>query len=255
MKADTTLRIVVGVLLVAGIAVSLALLPVQEYLARVLAWVESVGPWGPPLLGLAYVIACVLFVPGLILSLGAGFLFGVVYGTITVSIASVLGATAAFVIGRTLLRRPIERRIADYPRFQAIDRAVGAQGFKIVLLTRLSPIFPFNLLNYAFGLTNVKLWQYVLASWIGMFPGTVMYIYLGSALKSLAEVAAGEPEGGTAQTVFFVAGLVMTVVATVVITRVARRALNEAVAAHDPSAATDAGDELQSPEQNSVGAV
>ncbi len=255
MKTPTVIRIVVGVLLVAGIAVSLAVLPVQDYLDRVLSWVASVGPWGPPLLGVAYVAACVLFVPGMILSLGAGFLFGVVYGTITVSIASVLGATAAFVVGRTLLRRPIERRIASYPRFHAIDRAVGEQGFKIVLLTRLSPIFPFNLLNYAFGLTNVRLWPYVLASWIGMLPGTLMYVYFGSALKSLAEVAAGEPEGGTAQTVFFIAGLVMTVVATVVVTRVARRALNEAVAAQDPlaQAATERGS--QSLDHNSVGAV
>lgn len=255
MRTHTLLRILAGVLLVGAVAVSLAVLPAQDYLARVLSWVESVGHWGPPLLGVAYVAACVLFVPGSILTLGAGFLFGVVWGTITVSVASVLGATAAFVIGRTLLRRPIERRIASYPRFQAIDRAVGEQGFKIVLLTRLSPIFPFNLLNYAFGLTDVKLWQYVLASWIGMLPGTIMYVYLGSALKSLAEVAAGAPEGGAPQTVFFIVGLVMTVVATVVITRVARRALNEAVAAHAPPAATDAEDELQSPEQKSVGVI
>jgi uncharacterized membrane protein YdjX (TVP38/TMEM64 family) len=180
-------------------------------------------------------VACVLFVPGSVLTLGAGFLFGVIRGTIAVSIGSVLGATAAFVIGRTLLRGWIEKRVAAYPRFQAIDRAVGKEGFKIVLLLRLSPVFPFNLLNYAFGLTNVRLWQYVLASWIGMLPATLMYVYLGSALKSLADVAASAPKGGTPQMVFFVAGLVMTVVATVVVTRVAKRALNEAVAANGES--------------------
>ncbi len=175
------------------------------------------------------------------------------YGSVAVSVGSVLGATAAFLVGRTLLRGSIERRIASYPRFQAIDRAVGEQGFKIVLLTRLSPIFPFNLLNYAFGLTNVRLWQYVLASWIGMLPGTVMYVYLGSALKSLADVAAGAPEGGTPQTVFFVVGLVMTIVATVVVTRVASRALNEAVAEHRAPAedgTPDAGSRLNN---NAVG--
>ena len=146
-----------------------------------------------------------------------------------------LGATTAFLVGRTLLRGWIEKRITAYPRFQAIDRAVGREGFKIVFLLRLSPVFPFNLLNYALGLTNVRLWQYVLASWIGMLPGTLMYVYLGSALKSLADVAAGAPKGGTPQTVFFVAGLVMTVVATVVVTRVARQALSEAVAADSQS--------------------
>ena len=232
MNAKKTLRIVIALVLVAGIAAALAVLPVKDYLAGFLERIESVGPWGPVLLAAAYAVACVLFIPGSILTLGAGFLFGVARGTIAVSVGSVLGAAAAFLVGRTLLRGSIEKRITAFPRFQAIDRAVGEQGFKIVLLVRLSPIFPFNLLNYAFGLTNVRLWQYVLASWIGMFPATVMYVYLGSALKSLTDVAAGAPKGGTPQTVFFVAGLVMTIVATVVITRVARRALSEAVAEH-----------------------
>ncbi len=235
MKTATTLRIVIAPLLVAAIVAGTLVLPVKDYLASLLQRIEPVGPWGPVLLAGVYIVACVLFVPGSVLTLGAGFLFGVVRGTIAVSAGSVLGATAAFVIGRTLLRGWIQKRIAAYPRFQAIDRAVGTEGFKIVLLVRLSPVFPFNLLNYAFGLTNVRLWQYVLASWVGMLPGTLMYVYLGSALKSLADVATGAPKGGTPQTVFFVAGMVMTVAATVVITRVARRALNEAVAAHGPS--------------------
>jgi uncharacterized membrane protein YdjX (TVP38/TMEM64 family) len=233
MKTTTILRIVVALLLVAAVLTGLVILPVKDYLAGLFQAIKSVGPWGPVLLAGAYVVACLLFIPGSVLTLGAGFLFGVVRGTIAVSVGSVLGATAAFLVGRTLLRGWIEKRMAAYPRFQAIDRAVGKEGFKIVLLIRLSPVFPFNLLNYAFGLTNVQLWQYVLASWIGMVPGTLMYVYLGSALKNLAEVAAGAPKGGTSQTVFFVAGLVMTVVATIVITRVARRALSEAVAAHD----------------------
>lgn len=253
MNTKTVFRIGIATLLVAGIVAGLTLLPVKDYLAQFLEQIESVGPWGPVLLAGAYAVACVLFVPGSILTLGAGFLFGVVYGTIAVSVGSVLGATAAFLVGRTLLRGSIEKRITAYPRFQAIDRAVGEQGFKIVLLTRLSPIFPFNLLNYAFGLTNVRLWQYVLASWIGMLPGTVMYVYVGSALKSLADVAAGSPKGGTPQTVFFVVGLVMTVVATVVITRVARRALNEAVAEHRIPAEEGAQDAAAHLNDNAVG--
>lgn len=235
MKTATTIRILVALVLAAAILAAVTVLPVKDYLAGLLQVIESVGSWGPVLLAGVYAVACVLFVPGSILTLGAGFLFGVVRGTIAVSAGSVLGATAAFLIGRTLLRGWIEKRVAAYPRFQAIDRAVGKEGFKIVLLVRLSPVFPFNLLNYAFGLTNVRLWQYVLASWIGMLPGTLMYVYLGSALKSLADVAAGAPKGGAPQTVFFVAGLVMTVVATVVVTRVARRALSDAVAAYGQS--------------------
>jgi len=231
MKTATILRIVVALALITAILTGVAILPVRDYLARLLQATQSAGPWGPVLLAGTFVVACVLFIPGSIITLGAGFLFGVLRGTIAVSVGSVLGATAAFLIGRTLLREWIEKRTAAHPRFQAIDRAVGKEGFKIVLLVRLSPVFPFNLLNYALGLTDVRLWQYVLASWIGMLPGTLMYVYLGSALKGLADVAAGAPKGGTPQTVFFVAGLVMTVVATVVITRVATRALSEAVAA------------------------
>jgi uncharacterized membrane protein YdjX (TVP38/TMEM64 family) len=216
--------------LVAAILAGLAILPVKAYLARLLQAVESVGPWGPVLLAGAFIVACVLFLPGSILTLGAGFLFGVVRATIAVSVGSVLGAIAAFLVGRTLLRGWIEKRIAAYPRFQAIDRAVGKEGFKIVLLLRLSPVFPFNLLNYALGLTDIRLGQYVLASWVGMLPGTLVYVYLGSALKSLADVAAGTPKGGTPQTVFFLVGLAMTVAATVVIARIAQRALTKAVA-------------------------
>lgn len=232
MKTSTVLRIVLGGLMAAAIIAGLALLPVNEYLGRTLEWVRSMGVWGPVFLAAVYTIACVFFVPGSVLTLGAGFLFGVVRGTIAVSVGSVLGATAAFLVGRTLLRGWIEKKITAYPRFQAIDRAIGQEGFKIVLLVRLSPIFPFNLLNYAFGLTRVSLGRYVLASWLGMLPGTLMYVYVGSALKSLAEVAAGTAEGGTVQSAFFVVGLVMTLVATVVITRVAKRALDEAVDTH-----------------------
>jgi uncharacterized membrane protein YdjX (TVP38/TMEM64 family) len=229
MKTSTIIRIVVSGLIGVVAVVSLFVLPVDEYLVQLLDWVRSTGAWGPVFLAAAYMVACVFFVPGWILTLGAGFLFGVVRGTIAVSAGSVLGATAAFLIGRTLLRKPIEKKIAAYPRFQAIDRAVGQQGFKIVLLVRLSPIFPFNLLNYAFGLTKVSLRQYVLASWLGMLPVTVLYVYIGSALKSLADVAAGNTDRGIAQEAFFIAGLVMALVATIVITRIARRALNEAV--------------------------
>lgn len=237
MKTSTVVRIVALVLLLAAIGASLAFLPVKEYLGHFLQQVDELGDWwGPVVLGGVYVIACVLFVPGSILTLGSGFLFGVVRGTIAVSIGSVLGATAAMLIGRTLARGLIERKVANYPRFRAIDRAIGKQGFKIVLLLRLSPVFPFNLLNYGFGLTKVPLRHYVLASWLGMLPGTVMYVYLGSVLKSLADVATGTPRRGGAETAFFIAGLVMTVLATVVITRVAKKALDEAVVA---DAATD----------------
>ena len=190
-----------------------------------LDWIDALGVIGPLVLILAYIVACVFFIPGSALTLGAGALFGVIRGSILVSIASTLGATVAFIVGRYLARDWVARKIEGSPKFSAIDIAVGREGWKIVGLTRLSPIFPFNLLNYAYGLTNVRLRDYVLASWIGMMPGTVMYVYIGSLARLGVEAA----ETSTAQTAMRLVGLAATVVVTLYITRVAKRALNERV--------------------------
>jgi len=114
-------------------------------------------------------------------------------------------------------------------RHVTVDEAVADQGFKIVLLTRLSPVFPFNLLNYAYGLTKVPFWKYVLASWIGMLPGTLMYVYIGAAVGSLATATAEQRTRGPLETVAFYAGLAVAVAVAVVVTRIARKALSQAV--------------------------
>ena len=210
-------------------AAMLTLFPAKTHLTRFLAWVSGMGPWGPVLLAAAYIPSTVLFVPGSILTLGAGFAFGVAAGTIAVSVGSTLGAAVAFLAGRTLARDFIESRVPNRPKFQAIDRAVGREGFKIVLLSRLSPLFPFNLLNYAFGLTGVSFREYLLASWIGMLPGTLLYVYLGSAVASLAALATGGAEGGIGQRILFLVGLAATVAVTTFMSKLARRALNESL--------------------------
>jgi len=214
---------------VAALVAAIVTLPVTDYLAALLEWARGLGVWGPAIVAVVYVVACVLMLPGSVLTLGAGFLFGVVVGTITVSIGSTLGACAAFLVGRTVARRWIEKKIAGNEKFAAIDRAVGEQGFRIVLLTRLSPVFPFNVLNYGYGLTDVRLWQYALASWIGMLPGTVMYVYFGAGLGELAAATAGV-ETGAAGKVFFWVGLTVAIAVAVFVTRVARNALRQAVA-------------------------
>jgi uncharacterized membrane protein YdjX (TVP38/TMEM64 family) len=168
-----------------------------------------------------YIVATVLFIPGSVLTLGAGAVFGVALGSVCVSIAATLGATAAFLVGRYLARDAIARKIEKNEKFAAIDRAVADEGWKIVLLTRLSPVFPFTLLNYGFGITRVKLSHYVLASWIGMIPGTVMYVYLGS----LVNLSAGHRQRTTGEWVLYGVGLLATIIVTVFVTRVARKAL------------------------------
>ncbi|MEN9675355.1 MAG: hypothetical protein RIS76_1251 [Verrucomicrobiota bacterium] len=197
----------------------------QDLLRQALDWVGQLGPWGPVLFIGLYVVATVLFLPGSVLTLGAGAVFGVVWGSIYVSIASTLGATSAFLVGRYLARDAITRRIGGSARFAAIDGAVAREGWKIVGLTRLSPVFPFALLNYAFGLTRVKLGHFVLASWIGMMPGTVMYVYLGS----LAKAAAGERTRTTGEWILYGVGLLATVLVTVLVTRLARQALSKRI--------------------------
>lgn len=222
-------RLAALVVVLLGLATASKVLPFHALLGQFLGFVQSLGVWGPVLLALVYIVATVLMVPGLILTLGAGFAFGLVQGTIAVSVGSVLGATAAFLLGRTLGRDYVEHKAAAMPKFAAIDRAVQRSGFKIVLLTRLSPAFPFNVLNYLFSITSVRTRDYFLASWIGMFPGTLMYIYFGTAIKNIADLVGGRFEGGVAQKVLLAVGLIATVAVTVYITRIARAAIREYV--------------------------
>jgi uncharacterized membrane protein YdjX (TVP38/TMEM64 family) len=199
-------------------------LHVQTLLKTALDWIRGLGVWGPVLFILIYIAACVFFIPGSVLTLGAGALFGVVKGSIYTSIGATLGASAAFLVGRYLARDWIAKKIAGNTRFAAIDKAVADEGWKIVGLTRLVPVFPFILLNYAFGLTRVSFRDYFFATWIGTMPGTIMFVYLGSIAN-----AAGNPSRSPAQWALFGVGLLATVAVTVVITRIAKKALGKKI--------------------------
>jgi uncharacterized membrane protein YdjX (TVP38/TMEM64 family) len=189
------------------------------------AWVESLGLVGPLVFVVGYAVAVVAFVPGSVLTLAAGAIFGVLEGTVYVLAAATLGSIGAFLVARHLARSAIERRIEGDARFAAIDRAIGAEGLKITFLLRLSPVFPFNLLNYALGLTRVRLRDYAIAS-IGMLPGTLLYVYTGKVAGDVAAIAGGrETERGAGDWTVLVLGLVATAIVTIVVTRIARRAL------------------------------
>ena len=201
----------------------------QQWLLNALEWINSQGAIGGIAFILLYIVATVAFLPGSIITLGAGVVFGVFLGSLYVFIGATMGATAAFLVGRYLARGWVANKIAGNQKFAAIDRAVGREGLKIVLLTRLSPIFPFNLLNYAYGLTGVSLKDYFFGS-IGMLPGTIMYVYLGSLAGNLATLGAGEqPSNPTVQWTIRIIGFIATVAVTVYITKVAKKALNEEV--------------------------
>lgn len=216
-----------GLALLALVVAALFLLPWRPWLQEALRQVAALGAWGPVLFVALYVVATVLLVPGSFLTLGAGAAFGVAWGSVCVSVASTAGATAAFLVGRHLARDVVSSRLGSHPAFQAIDGAVAHEGWRIVLLTRLSPVLPFTFLNYAYGLTRVRLADYVVASWIGMMPGTVLYVYLGAVARSAADGARRTPT----ERVLQAAGLLATVAATVLVTRAARKAWRQRIPA------------------------
>ena len=188
---------------------------------------RGAGLRGALVYGLVYAVLVICLVPGSLLTLAAGSLYGPFWGTLLVSPASVLGATGAFLIGRFLARERVARRVAGDARFAAMDAAIGDRGFRLVALMRLSPLFPFTVLNYALGLTQMRLRDYVLASFLGMLPGTFMYVYLGSLVSEAGQLFSGErPDGGGWTTALYVGGLLATVAVTVMVTRIARQALS-----------------------------
>jgi uncharacterized membrane protein YdjX (TVP38/TMEM64 family) len=219
------LRILVAVL---AVALLLALGRVLGgYVEPFRAWVESLGALGPLVFALSYAAAVVAFVPGSALTLTGGAIFGVVKGTALVFVAAVLGSCAAFLVARYFARGAVERRIAGNAQFAAIDRAIGREGRKIAFLLRLSPVIPFTLLNYALGLTRVRFADYALAS-LGMLPGTLLYVYLGSVAGDAASASAGGAAVG--ETAVKGLGLLATAAVTIYVTVLARRALREATA-------------------------
>jgi uncharacterized membrane protein YdjX (TVP38/TMEM64 family) len=219
-----TLLIVIGAI---AILYSAHRIGAGPWLTDALDWIRGLGPLAPVAFVAIYIVACVAFVPGSILTIGGGVIFGVVRGSIYVSIAATLGATAAFLVGRYFARDWVSEKLQGNAKFKAIDLAVGREGWKIVFLTRLSPVFPFNLINYAYGLTRVTLRDYFFASWLGMIPATVLYVYIGSLSGDLAGAAGGHTTRTPAEWAFTAVGFVATVAVVVYATRIGARALRE----------------------------
>ena len=200
---------------------------IKTVLINSLEWIESFGILTPIIFGLIYIICTVLLISGAVLTLGAGIIFGVIKGSIIVSVFSTLAAITSFLIGRFLLRNWVLKKIEKYPKFKAIDTAVAKKGWKIVGLTRLSPVFPFVFLNYAFGLTKISLKDYAIASWIGMMPGTIMYVYIGSLIGDIATLGAGGREKTPVEWIFTIIGFIITVIITLYVTNISKKALSK----------------------------
>lgn len=228
-----------GVRLIAWLAIAASVialvraLPLERVLDLVQSQVVDLGALAPLVFGVAYFVAALLFVPGSALTLAAGAIFGLAIGTATVSVASTLAAGASFLIARYVAREKVKAMAESNRTFGAIDRAIADGGWRIIGLLRLSPAVPFSLGNYLYGLTPVKFWPYLLASWLAMLPGTFLYVYLGHVGRS---AASGVEKTNPWQTVLLIAGLIATVAVTVYITRLARKALRDS-ALEEPQSA------------------
>ena len=201
----------------------------QEHTGVAFDWVRDKGLMGGVVAGLAYALATVLMIPGSAATLAIGAIYGPWVGLLIVSPASVLGATMAFILGRGAFRPIIEKKMQGSNKFEALQAAIAKNGLKILTLVRLSPIFPFTVINYAFGLTRISLRKYIVGSFIGMLPGTLLYVYLGSAVGDVGQLMNdGVQDSGRAASMMFYGGLVATVVVTIIITKVAKQALADA---------------------------
>ena len=235
MAKLTLSKPVIFALALVVLVVAVLTLPVADWLQGFFTWIEANPTIAWAVFALFYIVAVVLMLPGSLLTLGAGYLFGLGAGFAIVSFASTVGATCAFVLGRFAARDWVGGKLGDMPRFSALDRAVGQRGALVVLLTRLSPAFPFSFLNYALGLTQVPLKTYVLVSWLGMIPGTLLYVYLGSIAQNLTTLFSGELAESPAGNSLLYLGLFATLVLTVLITRFASGALEQQLATSDSS--------------------
>lgn len=217
------LKVLAGVLLLAAFIAALRFLPVGVWIEQFQGWVKGLGPIGYVVYVLAYVVVCVTFLPASPLTIGAGAIFGFVEGTIVVIIGATLGATASFLLGRTIMRRKIEAMAANNAKFRALDRAIAREGGKIVFLIRLAPVFPFAYINFAFGLTGVRLLSYVVATFFGIIPVTLAFVYIADAATRTATV-----DMSTTRLIINIVGVVIAIVVTAFVTRIALRAVRKA---------------------------
>jgi uncharacterized membrane protein YdjX (TVP38/TMEM64 family) len=225
-NALARLSAVIAILI--ALFLAMKLLPVREWLRSFNDWVGQMGVAGIFIFIGVYAAATVLLAPGAILTIGAGFAFGLWKGFVAVSAGSIIGAALAFLVARFIARDKVEAIAKGNEKFRNIDNAIGKQGAKLVFLLRLSPVIPFNLSNYFYGLTGVKFWPYVLASWLGMMPGTFLYVYIGTAGKA-AISAASSGEGMKHSWQYWTlmsVGLAATIAVTIWVTKIARDALN-----------------------------
>ncbi len=239
------LKIGIAVAILVALVVATRLLPVGAWLGSFQTWVRSTGPAGYVIYVLAYILCCILFVPASALTLGAGAIFGFAKGSIIVLIGATLGAAASFLLARTVLRHRIESMTSGNAKFRALDRAISRDGGKIVFLVRLAVIFPFTYINFAFGLTGIRLLPYTIATFLGIIPATLAFVYASS---TAAQAATGS--GDRTKLIINIAGAIVAIIVSGYVGRIATQAIRKAGV---DEAAEEAKDGKATPESPSRG--
>jgi len=216
-------KIFVVLLVIAAIVVLFRVLPVATWLRTFQTYVRGLGALGYVVYIVVYAICVVAFIPASILTLGAGAIFGFVGGTIVVVIGATIGATLAFLLARTVMRKRIVKMTESNAKFRALDRAIANEGMKIVFLVRLAVVFPFTYINYAFGLTAIPLWRYVLATFLGIIPATAAFVFASSAATRAATTSTS-----SITKIVYISGGVVAIIVSVLIGRIATRAIKRA---------------------------
>ncbi|XP_013697104.1 TVP38/TMEM64 family membrane protein slr0305 [Brassica napus] len=201
---------------------------INTFLTQFSTFIEGYGPAGYALFIAVYAGLEILAIPALPLTMSAGLLFGSLVGTIIVSVSGTMAASVAFLIARYFARERILKLVEGNKKFLAIDKAIGENGFRVVTLLRLSPLLPFSLGNYLYGLTSVKFVPYVLGSWLGMLPGSWAYVSAGAFGRAIIqeESTVGLP-GGNGQLLTLGLGLLVTAVAATYVTGLAKDAIKD----------------------------
>lgn len=223
-------NLIITAAVVAAIFGAWFLLPVDDWLKVFSKWIEGLGVWGYVLFVGVYILACLVLAPGTPLTIAAGLVFGLGWGFVVVLIGATLGSALAFLSARYVVRDKVKKMLKGKPKFTAIEQAITDDGWKVVLMLRLSPLVPFNLQNYFFGVTEVKFWHFVAATFVGIMPGSLLYLYIGAAGQALG---GGGGKWGTPQWIFFGVGLIVTLVVTIFVGKKARQKLKGAGAGAD----------------------
>ncbi len=202
----------------------------HSWLHYVVNWmhvVQSAGMWGWLIFIGLYALCCLLFIPGSILTLSAGAIYGFWFGSALVLIGNGLGSLLSLLITRYFLRDWMNKKLAKYPKLRAIEKAVADDDWRLVFLTRLSPIMPFSLINYSLGLTRIPAWRFLLALELGAVPATFVYVYIGTLMGSLAQIGPDLKAHRPIEWTFQGAGVVVAIGVTIYVTRLATNAIDK----------------------------